>query len=270
MGWLLGFGIVLQPLIALTLPLLLGATPRGQRLMVAARSVLISIVPIGIALIGNPSETYRSLVLQPTPPAINHATPWVYLAPRVTTGTSAASHSVACSWTGPRCLDGRHVSRARGRHGRRWPRSNDRYRDCSGHGHLRVAATPAATATAVAGIADAGIALLLRARHDPLLPCPPLFLSLVLASRQSGKRFWACLAVALEITVFAYHHLNPWVWWVPVVAGLIVILALTFPQLEGVGELEPTASIPKGSETDDSPDGGQPALAPSPRHPALF
>ena len=92
----------------------------------------------------------------------------------------------------------------------------------------------------------------------------------MLASRQSGKRFWACLAVAFEITVFAYHHLNPWVWWVPVVAGLVVILALTFPELEGVGELEATASIPKGSEADYSPDGGQPAVGISPRHPAFL
>ncbi len=42
MGWLFGFGIALQPLVGLMLPLFLGCTPRGQRLIVAVRSAALS------------------------------------------------------------------------------------------------------------------------------------------------------------------------------------------------------------------------------------
>ena len=50
----------------------------------------------------------------------------------------------------------------------------------------------------------------------PYYLAPPLILCLVMASRQGAKRFWSAVVIGLEITVFAYHHLNPWVWWLPV------------------------------------------------------
>jgi hypothetical protein len=49
MGWLLGFGIVMQPLVALTLPLFLGSAPQGKRLMLLVRSVAISAVLVTVA-----------------------------------------------------------------------------------------------------------------------------------------------------------------------------------------------------------------------------
>jgi hypothetical protein len=62
----------------------------------------------------------------------------------------------------------------------------------------------------------------------PYYLAPPLFLCLILASRQNAKRFWSAVVLGVEITLFAYHHLNPWVWWLPVVAGLGVIVALSY------------------------------------------
>jgi hypothetical protein len=63
----------------------------------------------------------------------------------------------------------------------------------------------------------------------PYYLAPPLFLALVLASRQGSKRFWAAAIVAMESTVFAYHHLSPWAWWLPVVAGVATVVALSYP-----------------------------------------
>ena len=83
MGWLLGFGIVMQPLVALLLPLLIAATPAGQRALLTARSTVLSIILVGLAFIGDPADTFRSLVDQPTPPSVNHATPWAAIAPRL-------------------------------------------------------------------------------------------------------------------------------------------------------------------------------------------
>ena len=85
-GWLLALGILMQPLVGLLVPLLLGASPRGTRWLLAIRSASLSVILVSVAFIGNPSGTFRQLVKQPTPPAVNHATPWVALAPRVPDG----------------------------------------------------------------------------------------------------------------------------------------------------------------------------------------
>ena len=94
MGWLFGFGIALQPLVGLMLPLFLGCTPRGQRLIVAVRSAALSAFLVLIAFAGDASDAYRALVQQPTPPSINHATPWAWLAP-VVPGSAAPSGHLA-------------------------------------------------------------------------------------------------------------------------------------------------------------------------------
>ena len=52
---------------------------------------------------------------------------------------------------------------------------------------------------------------------------------MAIASRQGSKRFWAASVIALETTVFAYHLLSPWAWWLPVVAGMAAVLALGYP-----------------------------------------
>ena len=82
-GWLFGFGIVIQPLVALAIPVFLATSPRGQRLLFAVRCSAISAFLVGVAVLGNPSDAYRALVQQPTPPALNHPTPWVALAPHL-------------------------------------------------------------------------------------------------------------------------------------------------------------------------------------------
>ena len=49
----------------------------------AARASAFSVVLVGVAAMGDFRDTYRALVEQPTPPALNHPTPWVGLAPRL-------------------------------------------------------------------------------------------------------------------------------------------------------------------------------------------
>jgi hypothetical protein len=74
-----------------------------------------------------------------------------------------------------------------------------------------------------------------------------------MVSRQPGKRFWAAVILALEVTVFAYHHLNPWVWWLPVVAGLGAVVALGYPgDLSRHGDDDPDQTE---EATDVAPDG---------------
>jgi hypothetical protein len=229
-GWLLGFGIVMQPLVGLMVPLLVGASPRGERLLVVVRSAALSAVLVGVAFLGDAADTYRQVVQQPTPPSVNHATPWAALAPRLTSGAVRTVHGAAL---------------------------------VPGLGHPAITALTATGAEVVevsggpGRMIDVVLALLVglyvwrrpqppvrilwlaaavlvsRVFFEPVMTpyylAPPLLMCLVLASRQRGKRYWPTVVLAFEVTVFAYHHLNPWVWWVPVALGAGTVLALGYP-----------------------------------------
>jgi hypothetical protein len=260
-GWLFGLAIVTQPLVGLLLPMFVAATPRGQRVLLAVRATVLSLFLIGVAFAGHPGDTYRALVKQPTPPSINHATPWISLAPVVSNGGIETVHHASFSNHLGRPVIGSATSTVHsvvfvaGGLGRSidlvlallfglyvWRRPQDPFR------FLWLAAVVLASRS------------FFEAVMTPYYIAPPLFLALVLAARQGGKRFWAAVVLALEITVFAYHHLNPWVWWVPIVAGLAAIVALGFPG-DGPGITGPTEVV----ECDNSQRGtptGAPAVLP--------
>ena len=230
MGWLFGFGIVMQPLVGLMIPLFIGATPQGQRFMLFVRSAAISAVLVGVAFLGDAADTYRQLVQQPTPPSVNHATPWASVAPKLTSSAvqtvhgaslvAGLGHAAISSFT----ATGTQLVEVSGGPGRMidvvlavllgfvvWRRPQ----------------------TQVRILWLAAVVLASRCFFEPVMTpyylAPPLIMCMVIAARQPRKRFWPSVVIALEITVFAYHHLNPWVWWVPIVGGLFAILALSYP-----------------------------------------
>jgi hypothetical protein len=230
MGWLLGFGIVMQPLVGLMIPLLIGATPRGQRLVLAVRSAALSVVLVGVAFLGDAADTYRQVVQQPTPPSVNHATPWAALAPKLTSGAVRTIHGAALvpglghpamsavTATGVQVVE---VSGGPGR------MIDVVLAVLVGFYVWRRPQPPVRILWLAAAV------LVSRIFFEPVMTpyylAPPLVLCLVLASRQQAKRFWPAVVVAVEVTVFAYHHLNPWVWWLPVAIGAGAVLALGYP-----------------------------------------
>jgi hypothetical protein len=239
-GWLFGFGICMQPLVALMVPLFIGNAPSGRRLMLAVRSAAISVFLVGIALVDNAANTYTALVKEPTPPAVNHPTPWVWLAPHLPSlpTLSAVAHKVG---------------------GRLFPEIT------GAHGPTEiVAAGPGRTIYLLLAIAlgfyvwrrpqspmrvlwlaDAvlGIRCFFEAVMTPYYLGPPLIFALIVASTHSGRRFWASVIVAFEIMVVAYNRLSPWAWWLPVVVGMSALLALGYPA-EVVPTEGPTFSPP--------------------------
>jgi len=231
MGWLFGLGIVMQPLVALMIPLFIGASPRGQRVMLAVRSFLVSALLVGVAFLGDAADTYRQLVQQPTPPSVNHATPWGALAPKLTSGAVKTAHGVSLvPGLGHPAIStftetGRQVVEVSGGPGRMidvvlalllgivvWRRPQ----------------------SPIQLLWLAAVVLASRCFFEPVMTpyylAPPLFLCLTMASRRSRRRFWPSASLALEITVFAYLHLNTWFWWLVVVSGLVAILALGYPE----------------------------------------
>ncbi len=229
-GWLFGAGIVCQPLIALTIPLFLAATPRGQRVLFAVRCSVLSAFLVGVAFLGNPSGTYRALLVQPTPPSVNHATPWVSLAPHVVTpaaGTvspaSGSAHSASEAFLQVSATSGTLLQVAAGP-GRTiylllalfvglsvWRRPQDPVRL----------------------LWLAGVVLAARCYFEavmtPYYLTPPLVLLLVLAAHRGTWRFGVAAVVAVATSWFTYWHLAPWVWWTPVVVGMTVVMILSFP-----------------------------------------
>jgi len=229
-GWLFGFAIVIQPLVGLVIPLFLAASPRGRRLMFAVRCAALSVFTVGVAALGNPSGTYRSLVEQPTPPNANHPTPWVALAPKVTSlssGGASGSGSVPSFGRG-----GFSSSRV------------------VQHAVTVVSGGPGRTIDVVIALVVAGYvwrhpqpplrllwmatALLasrcfFEAVMTPYYLTPPLILAAVLAARRDTWRAACGAVVTVAVSVYAYANAGPLTWWLPIVAGLTVTLVLAFP-----------------------------------------
>jgi hypothetical protein len=220
-GWLLGVGIVLQPLVVFLLPIGVGASAVGRRGRLVAQALGPGLVLVGIALAGNWSETYRALAEQPTPLSINHPTPWVSLAPQV-------GHVLVA-----RATPSFQVERT------------------GGHiAVLLVSGGPVRTIglmfAVLAGVFVwkkrpepvailwlCALALAMRCYFDPVMTpyylAPPLMVALIVAARMSRVRFGIAAIAGLTDTVFAYCRFSPWVWWLPVVGMLTVVLACGYP-----------------------------------------
>jgi hypothetical protein len=239
MGWLFGLGILMQPLVALMLPLFIGFTPQGQRLLLAVRALVLSAALVTVSFLGDAADTYRQLVQQPTPPSLNHATPWAALAPQLTSGALATTHGATfVGGVGHAALKAVTVTAAQS------------MEVSGGPGRMIDVVLAVLLGFAVWWRPQAPIlvlwlaAVVLASRcffesvMTPYYLAPPLFLCLVLASRQPRKRFWPVVAISLAVTVFAYQRMNPWLWWAPLVVGLVAILALVLPNdqasVEGV------------------------------------
>ncbi len=251
-GWLFGLALVMQPLIALILPLYFVASPAGQRMRFAFCCTVISMFTVGAAFLGNASDTYLALVKQPGDASLNHPTPWLALAPRVKDPIPQGHQGIAPSF-GPAghfstiASASRHVVLASGGIGRtidvvlalvlavyvwRHPQSPER----------------------LLWIAGAVLAsrCFFEAIMTPYYLTPPLILLLVLATISDQKRLALAVVVALGTSRFAYLRLGAWAWWLPVVAGMTMVLALTFPKtspgdgdVNAMGSGEPVHSVPK-------------------------
>lgn len=250
-GWLFGFALVTQPFVVMMLPLVVAASPVGQRAWTVLRAVALSAVLVAVALASNAANAYRSLVQQPTPPSVNHATPWASLAPHVPSVATVAGNYASLTVRSGKFVaqtaysDPRATVLVSGGAGRaiegvliviiglyvwRRPQPADRL--------IWLAA------------ACLGMRCLFEAVMTPYYLAAPLILALAIASRQGRKRFWPACAISLEVSVFAYHFLSPWVWWLPVVAGTAAVLALGYPTAPKT-EPEPQRSVESGDSDED-------------------
>jgi hypothetical protein len=222
-GWLAGAAVCVQPLVLLALPVLVAVLPWRRMAPFAVRAAVPSAVLLGAAAIANWHDTYTSVTSQPDSPVINHPTLWTSLAPRL------ADHNVAA---GPfrlatillACLCAVAVRRcwyARG-DGSRAPRTGE----WPGTGEW--------PAGMLAGILWwVAFTLALRSFFEPVMvsyyPWPPMAVALIPAAALGWTRLTAAGLLAGGLTAAAQGPSHAaWIWWAPLVAGLVVLLALAW------------------------------------------
>lgn len=224
-AWLLGFALAVQPLVVLALPILV-VTASGARLRPALgyllRAALPPAVVLGTALGANWSATWYHVVTQPNWPTIDRPTPWMILAPRLSSQTVAAGpgRSIAvvlaalAAWPAWRC----------------WRRAASAEAPSGGAPRGPVPWSPAALAGTLWWVA---LALSLRCAFESVMVAYYLWPGLavgLLAASVLRWRLVAGSAVAIALTLFCNTWWQAeWAWWLVVLAGLGAELLAAYP-----------------------------------------
>ncbi len=213
-AWLAGAAVAVQPLVLLAFPLLAAVVEPRRLAGYVARAAAPGALLLAAAAAANWTATVHAVTSQPNYPAIDHPTPWIYLAPHLPGGQVAA---------GPG-QDPVHRGGLRMRAGRRAPLAGG----AAGPGRWgHEALTELLWWSAVT--------LAIRSAFEPVMVSyylwPPLAVALAAAARDWSRLLpTGCAAVVL--TFFSQvQWRNPWSWWTPMVAGLV--LALYFARARG-------------------------------------
>ena len=215
-GWLAGAAVCVQPLVLLALPVLLAVLPWRRMAPFLVRTALPATVLLAATAIANWHDTYTSVTSQPDSPVINHPTAWTSLAPHLANQNVAAGpFRLATILLACLCA---FVIR------RRWQTWLTEAGD--------------APAWPVELLADAlwwvAFALALRSFFEPVMvsyyPWPPMAVALIPAATLNWPRLISAGVLAGGLTAAAQGPSHAaWIWWAPIVAGLVVLLAICRP-----------------------------------------
>lgn len=208
-AWLTGAAVCVQPLVLLAVPVLCAVLPWPRIPGFLARAALPSAVLLAVALSANLPATWSAVTSQPDSPVINHPTPWTPLAAHLAAGNVAAG-PFRLATVAVACACGLALRR-------RW-----------------APARPDATPDGVP-LGEVlwwmAFALALRSFFEPVMvpyyPWPTLALALIPVAALSWRRLIWASAVTAAVTGLAqgpWH--NVWLWWLPVMAGLALLLGL--------------------------------------------
>ncbi len=227
-GWLTGCAVCVQPLVLLALPVQLALLPWRRMLPFLVRGALPSAVLLAAAAIANWHDTYLSVTSQPNSPVINHPTVWTSLAPQMANQNVAAGPfrlativlACLCAFAVRRRWQAQ--AQPPGRAGRPGPGRPE----------------PGALEWPAALLADVAwwvaFTLALRSFFEPVMvsyyPWPPMAVALIPAAALGWRRLWLAGLLAGGLTGAAQGPSHAvWIWWVPLVAGLVILLALCYP-----------------------------------------
>jgi hypothetical protein len=272
-GWLAGLAVCVQPLVLLALPVMLAVLPWRRMPLFFVRAATPSVVLLGAAAVANWHATYTAVTSQPDSPIINHPTAWTALAPHMSAGNVAAGPArlatilLACCcalavrrrWLAR--LTAAEPDEAAARTPSGWPAQRSAARP--GGGVATETAAAAALTVDPGGSTARGVAttdtwwpaavlaevlwwaaftLALRSFFEPVMvsyyPWPPLAVALIPAATLGWPRLIAAGLVAGGVTAAAQGPSHDvWIWWAPLVAGLVVMLALSAPGRLSIGRI---------------------------------
>ena len=211
-AWLAGAAVAVQPLVLLAFPLLAAVVEPRRLPGYLARAVVPGALLLAAAAAANWTATVHAVTSQPNYPAIDHPTPWIYLAPHLTEGQVAAgparilaiAAAVGCALV---------VAR-------RWRRPRP--------------AGPWSSEALTELLWWTAVTLAIRSAFEPVMVAyylwPPLAVALAAAAKD-WSRLLPAGATAVGLTFFSqvqWH--DPWSWWTPMVAGLALPLYFARPR----------------------------------------
>jgi hypothetical protein len=224
-GWLAGAAVCVQPLVLLALPVMLAALPWRRMAPFLVRAALPSAVLLGATAIADWHDTYTSVTSQPDSPVINHPTAWTSLAAHMANQNVAAG-PFRLATIALACLCALAIRR-------RW---QSRASATGANGEIPGSGDAATWSTALLTevLWWVALTLALRSFFEPVMvsyyPWPPMAVALIPAATLSWPRLVAVGVLAGGLTAAAQGPSHDvWIWWVPVVAGLVVLLALARP-----------------------------------------
>lgn len=209
-AWLVGFAFAVQPLVILALPVLAAYVIRevGWRrgAALAFRAAVVPVSLVFIAFHGDPSGTVHALFDQPNWPQIDWPTPWVHLAPHLTSGGVAA---------GP----GRLIAVGLGLSLGAWV-----FRSGRNPGDL------ASLMLWASGLAMAGRCVF-EAVMVPYYVMPGAVVLVLAVARSRSRALPTAVATALFLTVYTNWRWDYWPWYVEMVLLFGVLAWLARPSL---------------------------------------
>jgi hypothetical protein len=243
-GWLAGAAVCVQPLVLLALPVLLALLPWRRMPAFLLRSALPSAVSLGVVAIANWHDTYLSITSQPNSPVVNHRTIWTSLAPHMTNTNVAAGPfrlaTILLACAGAilirRRLFGSGEFAPSNALRSNAPRSDARWSDARWSDAPRSGARWSGARWSDALLIEAlwwiAVALALRSFFEPVMVSyyvwPPIAVALIPAGGLNRVRLLMAAILATGVTLASNgdSH-NVWIWWVPLVIGLLLLLAVS-------------------------------------------
>lgn len=208
-GWLMGAAVAIQPLVVLALPVLACTLPPRRIAGFTARAALPGAVLLAIAATANWTATFAAIIRQPNWPAIDHPTLWLPLATPLGNGAVAAGPVrllavvAAC---GCGLLAWRQCTRAR----------------------MTSAWSPPTLLRLLWWVA---VTLALRSVFEPVMVAFYLWPVLAVALVVASANWWRLIAVGIAAGILTFASQvpwqSPWTWWVPVIASLAIVLAVS-------------------------------------------
>jgi hypothetical protein len=230
-GWLSGAAVCVQPLVLLALPMMVALLPWRRMVPFLLRGALPSAALLAAAGIANWHAMYTAVTSQPNSPVINHPTAWTSLAPHMA-GDNVAAGPFRLATIILACCFAVAVRR-------RWGAVVAQPARSPAGAPAPAASVPPTRGGAVEwdGVVLSevlwfmAVALALRSFFEPVMvsyyPWPPLAVALVPAATGGWLRLAAAGVIAGGVTAQGqgpWH--NVWAWWVPLVAALLVLLAV--------------------------------------------